>query len=245
NAVSALFIYNLESGKSQQITDGMSAVRGPSFSRDGKYLFFSASTNICLTNSGLHMSATERPTSYQVYAFILSKETPSIFAPESDEEVVKAETSTKEGENNRPAAAANKEVKVEIDFDQISLRIQALPLPAGYYRLDGSVSDLLTYQRSGTIGVYDLKKKENRTLVEGARGFEISADGKKMIYGGRGGYYIVNAGQKPATPEAGKINLDNIKQLVDPAAEWKQIFHEVWAMQKEYFYVENMHGADW
>ncbi len=245
NAVSALFIYNIESGKSQQITDGMSAVRGPSFSRDGKYLFFSASTNIGLTNSGLHMSATERPTSYQVYAFILSKETPSIFAPESDEEVVKAETSTKEGENNRPAAAANKEVNVEIDFDQISLRIQALPLPAGYYRLDGSVSDLLTYQRSGTIGVYDLKKKENRTLVEGARGFEISADGKKMIYGGRGGYYIVNAGQKPATPETGKINLDNIKQLVDPAAEWKQIFHEVWAMQKEYFYVENMHGADW
>lgn len=261
NAVSALFVYNLENGKSHQITDGMSAVRGPSFSRDGKYLFFSASTNIGLTNSGLHMSAYERPTSFNVYTFILSNDTPSLFKPESDEETVKVDSDKKEGDssktNNNAAAANNtntakgsannaKEVVTKIDLDaNISNRIQALPLPAGYYRLDGSVQDLLTYQRGTTIGVWDLKKRENRTLVEGSRGFEISADGKKMIYSARGSYYIVNAGQKPATPETGKIKLDNIKQLVDPAAEWKQVFNEVWALQKEYFYVENMHGADW
>jgi tricorn protease len=245
NAVSALFVYNLETGKSNQITDGMSSVTGPTFSRDGKYLFFSASTNIGLTNSGLHMSATERPTSYNVYAFILSKDTPSLFSPESDEETVKEEGAKEGSETNRPASNGSKDVKVSIDFDNISLRIQSLPLPAGYYRLDGSVQDLLIYSRGSTIGAYDLKKRENRTLIEGSRPFKISADGKKMIYGGRGGYYIVNAGQKPATPETGKINLNNIKQLVDPSAEWKQIFNEVWAMQKEYFYVENMHGADW
>jgi len=242
NAVSALFVYNLETAKSHQITDGMSAVRGPSFSRDGKYLFFSASTNIGLTNSGLHMSAYERPTSFNVYAFILSNDTPSIFKPESDEETVKEDAEKKEADTNKNS----KEVVTRIDLDyNISDRIQSLPLPAGYYRLDGSVQDLLTYQRGTTIGVYDLKKKENRTLVEGSRGFDISADGKKMIYSARGSYYIVNAGQKPATPETGKINLDNIKQLVDPAAEWEQVFNEVWALQKEYFYVENMHGADW
>ena len=55
---------------------------------------------------------------------------------------------------------------------------------------------------------------------------------------------MVNAGQKPA-PNSGKINLDDIQIEVDPAAEWKQIFNEVWAMQKEFFYVEYMHGADW
>ncbi len=270
NTVPALFVYNLETTTSHQITDGMSAVQGPAFSRDGKYLFFSASTNTGLTNSGLHMSAYERPTSYNVYAFILSKDTPSLFQPESDEETVKVESDKKgesdkkEGDSskttgnagadkmadNKNAAAKTpgnnaKETETKIDLDNIGDRIQSLPLPAGYYRLDGSVADLLTYQRGATIGVYDLKKKENRTLIEGGRGFEISADGKKMIYSARGSYYIVNAGQKPATPETGKISVDNIKQLVDPTAEWKQVFNEVWAMQKEYFYVENMHGADW
>src|SRR5690606_4515195 len=42
-----------------------------------------------------------------------------------------------------------------------------------------------------------------------------------------------------------KITIKDVKQLVDPKAEWEQIFHEVWAMQKAFFYVENMHGADW
>src|SRR5690606_25973784 len=74
--------------------------------------------------------------------------------------------------------------------------------------------------------------------------FAISADGKKMIYRANNDFFIVDAGQKP-TPGSGKIEIKDVKQLVDPEAEWKQVFHEVWAMQKEFFYVENMHGVDW
>src|SRR5690606_14481064 len=91
NGVRAIFMYNLETKKTHQITDGMSATAQPTFSRDGKYLFFTASTNTGLTNSGLHMSAYERSPNYSVYAFILSKNTPSPFKNESDEEVVKEE----------------------------------------------------------------------------------------------------------------------------------------------------------
>lgn len=248
NTVSALFMHNLQTGEKQQITDGMSAVSGPSFSRDGKYLFFSASTNTGLTNSGLHMSAYERPTSYHVYTFVLSKETPSIFKPESDEETVKADTAKKEedkkaGEKSDTVKSDSKDIKV--DFENISQRIVALPLPAGYYSLNGSVEDILLYQRGGTLGAFDLKKREDKTLIDNVRGFSVSADGKKMLYTSRGNYYIVDAGKKPATPETGKLNLDNTKQLVDPEAEWNQVFNEVWSLQKEYFYVENMHGVDW
>src|SRR5690606_3072771 len=91
NGVRTLFIYNLDTKQSTQVTDGMSSVSQPSFSRDGKYLFFSASTNTGLTNSGLHMTAYERDVNYNVYAFILSKETPSLFTNESDEEKVAEE----------------------------------------------------------------------------------------------------------------------------------------------------------
>src|SRR5690554_2931097 len=188
NAVPALFLYHLDNGQIHQITDGMSSVRGPSFSRDGKYLFFSASTNIGLTNSGLHMSAYERPTSYNVYAFILSEDTPSIFKPQSDEETVKSDTTAKKDADKKDENGDEKTTK--IDVQNVNNRIIALPLPAGSYRLDGSVADLLIYSRRATIGAYDLKKKENKTLIEGARGFQISADGKKMIYSARGNYYI-------------------------------------------------------
>ncbi|MFC3197208.1 PDZ domain-containing protein [Parapedobacter deserti] len=253
NTVSALFMYNLDTKEKHQITDGMSAVRGPAFSRDGKYLFFTASTNTGLTNSGLHMSAYERPTSYHVYAFILSKDTPSIFKPESDEEDVKGtdekkKSDTEDGktDGDKKKDTANKaDEHINVDVENIGNRIVALPLPAGSYRLSGSVEGMLVYQRGATLGAYDLKKKENKTLIENVRGFEVSADGKKMIYSSRGSYFIVDAGKKPATPETGKLTLEDIKQLVDPAAEWQQVFNEVWALQKEYFYVENMHGVDW
>jgi tricorn protease len=32
---------------------------------------------------------------------------------------------------------------------------------------------------------------------------------------------------------------------IDPAAEWNQIFGEVWRRYRDWFYVENMHGYDW
>jgi len=251
NGVRTLFLYNLETGQRTQITDGMSAVSQPTFSRDGKYLFFCASTNTGLTNSGLHMTAYERSANYSVYAFILSKETPSLFKNESDEEKVADEKTPDETKKEEAKKESDSEEtkdkkpdKTKVDLANIPNRIIALPLQAGHYRLDGSVENMLTYMRGRTIGAYDLKKMEDKTLVDQANGFAISADGKKMIYGDAKDFFIVNAGQKP-TSGNGKLAFRDVKQRVDPAAEWQQVFNEVWRIQKELFYVENMHGLDW
>lgn len=244
NGVRTLFMYNLETHKSTQITDGMSAVSQPTFSRDNKYLFFTASTNTGLTNSGLHMTAYEKNVSYNVYAFILSKETPTLFKNESDEEKIVEEKTDSKKEEDIKKNETKKDDKVVVNLDYINNRIIALPLPSGYYRLNGATENMLTYQRGRSIGVYDLVKLEDKILVDNANGFEISADGKKMIYSVGRDFFIVNAGQKPAQGN-GKLEPKDVKLLVDPAAEWKQVFNEVWAMQKEFFYVENMHGVNW
>lgn len=265
NGVNAVFIYNLDTNQSQQITDGMSAVSQPVFTRDGKYLVFNASTNIGLTNSGLHMTAYDRRPEFNSYAFILSSETPSIFKNESDEETVKTEAPAKEepAKDKDKATAKKKDSKkgasdkdkaaekpkeavklVKVDYENLNNRIVALPIRSGAYAFNGHVENMLIYMRDGNIYALDLNKLEEKSLVENASGFGISADGKQMLYGNRQGFYIVNAGQKPAG-DSGKLKTDNIKLQVDPAAEWNQIFNEVWAMQKEFFYVENMHGADW
>ncbi|HEY2910652.1 MAG TPA: PDZ domain-containing protein, partial [Gemmataceae bacterium] len=36
-----------------------------------------------------------------------------------------------------------------------------------------------------------------------------------------------------------------IEVRVDPRAEWKQIFHESWRVNRDFFYDPHMHGADW
>jgi len=259
NTVSAVFLYQLDKGTHTQVTDGMSTAVQPTFSRDGKYLFFMASTDIGLTNSGLHMSAYQRPVSYSVYALILSKKTPSLYKTESDEESVKKEEpaapkkeepakNDKKAAQAAPVAAAKPaEVKkdIVIDLDELNNRILALPIGSGVSGIDGSVDGQLLYIRNGELSALDLNKMESKSLIQGINGFEISGDGKSMMYAQRGSYYIVPAAQKPPTPETGKLKLDGIKVLIDPAAEWKQMYEEVWQMEKEYFYAENMHGADW
>lgn len=266
NSVSAVYLYNLDKESHTQVTDGMSEVNSPSFSRDGKYLFFLASTDVGLTNSGLHMSAYQRPVNYNAYALILSKKTPSLYKTESDEEVIKSEDSPakkkeepkkeeskkdaskkdKKGkEAEKPAAPAVK-TPIEIDLADLSGRIISLPIPAGgIYGIDGSVDGMVLYHRNGELGALDLKKMEASTLISGISSLSVSADGKSMLYGSRGNYYIVDAGKKPGSSEAGKLKLEGIKVLVDPTAEWKQMFDEVWSMEKDFFYVENMHGTDW
>ena len=43
----------------------------------------------------------------------------------------------------------------------------------------------------------------------------------------------------------GPINVAQLEAMVDPRAEWAQIFRETWRIQREYFYDAKMHGADW
>lgn len=258
STVSAIYMYNLDKNTHTQITDGMSNTGNPTFSRDGKYLFFMASTDVGLTNSGLHMSAYQRPVNYTAYALILSKKTPSLYKTESDEETVKAEEPAAP-KKEEPKKADKKDAKapvvavkpaetqksIAVDLDDLSNRIIALPLLSGVSGIDGSVEGHLLFVRNGELSTLELGKMEVKSLVPGVSGYTVSGDGKSMMFSQRGGYYIVAAAQKPATSETGKLKLDDIKVLVDPTAEWKQMYEEVWQMEKEYFYAENMHGADW
>ncbi len=82
----AVFVYSLDQGKAFQITDGMSDALYPAFDQNGKYLYFTASTDVALSTAGLDMSSDEHRVSRSAYVAVLSKDAPSPLAPESDEE---------------------------------------------------------------------------------------------------------------------------------------------------------------
>ena len=85
NYLSTIFVYSLTDGSSHQLTDGLSDARYPVFDKDGKYLYFTASTD-----SGPSLEpdirSASRPATRSIYVAVLSKADPSPFAPESDEE---------------------------------------------------------------------------------------------------------------------------------------------------------------
>ena len=88
NRLGTAFIYSLQDNKSRQVTDNMSDARLAQFDKDGKHLYFTASTNSGPTSGWLDMSSFGRQVTRSIYVVVLRKDLPSPLAPESDEEKI-------------------------------------------------------------------------------------------------------------------------------------------------------------
>jgi tricorn protease len=218
----AVFVYSLEQRKTFQVTDGMSDAADAIFDKEGKYLYFTASTDAALSNGWLDMSSIQRPVTASVYIVVLSKDEASPLAPESDEE--KPADETKKDEAKKDDAAKNpdakKEVTVKIDLDRIDQRILALPLPArNYVSLNAGKPGVIFLQEapaipsfSGpaegrTLVMFDLKTRKTERIRENINGFALSFNGEKMLYRQGQQYFIAAAarggsGAPPATSAA-------------------------------------------
>jgi tricorn protease len=264
NYMAAIHVYSLADGKATQVTDGMSDCRYPAFDKDGKYLYFTASTDAGPSlEPDIHSFS--RPVSRSVYVAVLSKSQASPLAPESDEEK-DAKPADKKDDDKKPA-----EVAVQIDFDNISQRILALPLPPRRYTglQIGKTGVLFAIEaptpipgtQTGpldlTVHRFDLKTRKSDVAIGGVRSFEISQNGEKMLY--RQGERWVIAAPKPmatgsgapptppapATPASdGTLKTESIQVRVDPRQEWKQMYHEVWRIERDFFYDPNYHGLN-
>ena len=134
NTLRAVFVYSLEARKSIQITDGMSDAYLPVFDKDGKHLYFAASTDFGLNVGWRDMSSIQRPSSRTVYALVLRKDLPSPLAPESDEEKDAAKPDdSKKDDSKKGDLKTEKPPAVSIDPEMIEQRILALPIPARDY----------------------------------------------------------------------------------------------------------------
>ena len=125
------------------------------------------------------------------------------------------------------------------------------------------------------LHAFDLKDRKDHVLLEGADQYVLSFDGKKILYaapksggeesseeGGDGGphmYGIIDAKVPPGGSDGpggsdmkslakvgdGALKLDTMTMEVDPPAEWKQIFNEVWRQERDYFFEASMNGVNW
>lgn len=261
--MNAVFVNEVATGKITQITDGMSDASDAVFSRDGKYVFFAASTNVGANVGWLDMARLERPVTQSLYAIVLSKDTPSPFAPESDEETIKPASDDASGDKKddkkdekKDDKAPKKDTKPEtkIDFAGILQRIVALPVPdrayANLQTADGKLffGEFIPNKQGYTLNVFDMKDRKSTVFAEGVSNHIISADGNKILYqtgfGAAASYFVVDTKSKPNVGD-GKLSLDAMEVYSDPADEWAQMYQEVWRIQRDMFYDLSMHGTDW
>jgi tricorn protease len=287
NHLHSIFLYSLDSGQSTQVTSSMGDSRLPAFDRDGKYLYFLASTNAGATSDGLDMTSDLYQVNSNIYALTLAADTASPIAPELDDEKApgtdkkdeKADekkgegdqkpADAKEGSADEKAHAKPPPKPVKVDLDGMETRIVALPLPASVYTglaagLKGSVYFTETVEsgrfaeRGTTLSRWTPEDRKTEKLAEHVEAFELTANGEKMLLalghaapeggemppgGGKPTWMIVPSGT-PVKAGEGTLSFGDVKMRVDPHAEWAQMYHEVWRIERAYFYDSNFHGAN-
>jgi tricorn protease len=82
----AIFVSNVETGESKQITDGLADAVWPAWDSSGKYLWFLASTDFGLRSQWLDMTSYDHTPTFGLYFAVLRKTDPSPLLPESDED---------------------------------------------------------------------------------------------------------------------------------------------------------------
>ncbi len=254
NGFNSLYLYSLNAQKSYKITTDFTDDYNPVFGPDGKYLFFISERDYNPMLGNYEMSYVYQSQD-RIYVMSLQANQPSPFAPESDEVEVKSEENQNNGKNSD--GKKEKGVRVKVDFPGIAERVVALPIKPGNYSNLKVAGKRLFYASLPIRGLngpvsgktelkyYDLDKKKEATFMSGVSFYDISPDGKYLIYKHQNTVGIVQTTDASHKPGDGKIDLSGLEMYLNPMEEWQQIFQETWRLERDYFYVPNMVGVDW
>ncbi|MEP7319865.1 MAG: PDZ domain-containing protein, partial [Panacibacter sp.] len=259
----AAFIYDTKDKKAKQVTSGFYNCGNPVFDADGKYLFVLTSQNFQpyyadLDNTFIYANST------QLAVIGLEKSTPSLLMPKNDtvaikqdEKPVAKEDDKKKDDKSKKDSTKTDEKKgdikpVVIDFNGMEQRMELLPVTSGNIGGLNVVKGKVLYIRYPNTGsadgqpslkFYDIDKREEKTILDGVGGYEVSAGREKILVGKAGSWAVISPdeGAKFEKP----LRLSEMQMTVNPMEEWKQIFSDAWRIERDYFYDANMHGVNW
>ncbi|HTU22640.1 MAG TPA: PDZ domain-containing protein [Gemmataceae bacterium] len=236
-------LFSLEQGKTYTVTEGWYTSTRPAFSGDGKYLFFVSKRDFHPIYSDTEWNHAYRDMA-RIYLVTLDKSTLSPFRPRSDEISEPAKKEDKKKEEAKP-----KELVLKVDTDGLNERVLQLPISAANYRNLASVGSTLYYIRTSSkdskpaLQMYDLSARKE-TELGSVGGFEISADGKKMLVSQDGKYGIIDL-PKSKVSISEPLKLSGMEMRLDHHKEWQQIYNECWRQMRAFFFDPTMHGVDW
>jgi len=182
-------------------------------------------------------------------------------------------TDTAESEDDEEEDA-EKPDPVEIDFEGIEDRILAFPIEEGKYGqiagLKGRVLftsyPLETIKRherpededneEASLFAYDYSEQRIGTLAEKVGNFDIGLDNRTVVYYARESLRVIDGlmAMPEATPDkpadeygrkGGWIDVNRAQVMIEPYAEWRQMFDETWRLQREHFWDPTMSSIDW
>ncbi len=254
-----LYVRDLAAGKSVHIGEAKFDAYAPTFSPDGKYLYFLGDREWApqLSNIEWNFAANRN---VEILALTLRKGIDNPFAPRNDssskdDKKDEAADKKKDGDEKKEKPKPASEIDDRIEFDGIENRLVRAPIDPDNVQWIGVtgkallylISDAPYYGREGAFKpklkkwVFEERKSED--VADGIDELSLAGDGNTVLIRNDKAYKYVDLTASKA--ETKDISTDGLYALVDPKAEYAEVFREVWRRYRDHFYVTNMHGYDW
>jgi tricorn protease len=251
NSFQQILLYHLETEKQVPLTTDRFNSTSPAWSPDGKFIYFLSDRNLrSIVGSPW---GTRQPEPFfdapqKIYALSLRKGLSSPFKPAD-------ELSTTGKEETQAKEINEEQNEIQIDLDGIQKRFREIPVGAGNFsNLQANANALFWVDRgvgAGSQAQLMAVKIGNENIkvenvVEGIRGYELSADGKKIMVQRGTSFYVIDAApRKAANLQDSAVDLRGWNYSIDMREDFRQLFIDAWRLERDYFYDPNMHGLDW
>ena len=258
NEFSSIFLYSLEEEEIHRVTEDFTDDGEPIFDPEGKYLYFFSNRDFNAVLGNYDPGFTYNQMT-RIYVVTLQADSLSPFAPESDEVEPEEERKKREKEEREEEKKKEKIGKeIHIDIEGIENRAVGVPMdPGNHYGLRAAEGKIFylsfpnwtltggSPEPKGTLHLFDMEKRKDQILLSPVDGYDLSADGEKIIYKSKKQFGITEAKPGSAKVGDGSLKLDGMQMKINYREEWKQIFNEAWRLERDFFYAPNMHGVDW
>ncbi|TNF77125.1 MAG: peptidase S41, partial [Acidobacteria bacterium] len=259
NDFGSIYIWSVADRQLHRVTSEMFHDFEPVWDPDGKYLYYFANREYAPQISSIEWNfATDRET--YIYALALREDVEHPLPPESDEVTIDEEKDNGDKEENGDEEEENGEEKAKdpigIDFDGLAGRVARIPVDADNFGGLTAASGYLLYVKGApfyygrsadtksSLQLFSFEDREASTLAEDISGYALSGDGKKVLVRHGSSYKLYDV-KKNGKDSAKAVSTAGLVVDLVPEEEWAQIFDEVWRRNRDFFYVENMHGYDW
>jgi tricorn protease len=136
-----------------------------------------------------------------------------------------------------------------------------------FFLVEGPLVEPLNGPSALTAHRFEWKTRKTDRVLENILEFHVSANGEKLLYRQAGGLqpagntpppqiWIIAPVPPPPTPGAPTaeatahmpgaktLNLSAMEVRVEPVAEWKEMYHEAFRLERDFFYDPGFHGLD-
>jgi tricorn protease len=268
----AIKLLDVASGHSALATTPEFHDHSPAFDPDGRYLYFLSLRTFDPVYDAVQFEMSF-PRAARPYLVALQAGGPPPFepAPRGLKDKVRGSDRPVPGGGDDVAGTDDAPAPLKVDLDGLAQRVAAFPVPEGRFgQVAGAAGGRVLWtlmpipgahgrgghkEGPGQLQRFDFATGKVDTVLDEAEAFQVAADHHTVLV--RTGRRLravaadrkADAGGKAdsdkPTRESGWIDLERVRLMLDPRAEWRQMLREIWRLQRDQFWVADMSGIDW